>query len=284
MESGERVVQALVEQYHDDLVAAYAAGKAAHPGISMESERFAKRIVGSAPEGPSGVADRLAALRTEDFFLASACELGCAGAWERLWEQYLPRMRAMALRWGAAESEAEEVARDLPGALMARPEHGRVATQLGTYTGSGSLLAWLGTVVDRELSRRRHARAPSLADELDFHIAPDGLPPPDAVVHSETGERVSAALESALLDLSAREFLLVVAKFRDGLSQRDIARQLDISEQRVSVLMTRALDRVREAVRRDVPDETAAQWPARYGLAEVLKSVIARLLDRPPHA
>ena len=60
MESGERVVQALIEQYRDDLVAAYAAGKVAHPGISMEPERFAKRIVGSAPEGPSGVADRLA--------------------------------------------------------------------------------------------------------------------------------------------------------------------------------------------------------------------------------
>jgi len=123
------------------------------------------------------------------------------------------------------------------------------------------------------------------AGTFDLEIHPGyPLPPPDAVVHSETGERVSAALENALLDLSAREFLLVAAKFRDGLSQREIAGQLDISEQRVSVLMTRALDRIREAVRRDVPDETAAQWPSRYGLGEILKSVIARLLDRRPPA
>jgi len=286
--SSDRVIPSLIEEHQEQLKSAHEAGLAAHPGLDVPFEQFARRLVvgenGSTDIcAPAGLTTRLAELQAADYFLATACECSCPEAWERLLELYLPRLRAMALRWGASAADADEVARDLPGELLSQPAHGRTSTLLGTYNGTGSLLAWLGTIVDRGLSRRARNRTPLADAQLDVRVA-GATPPPDIVVHSETGARVGVAFESALLDLSAREFLLVAAKFRDGRSQRDIAAQLDISEARVSYLMKRALDRIRDAVRRDVPDETAAHWLHRDGLAAVLKDVIARLLERPPTA
>jgi len=289
VETTDRAIPLLIEEHLGQLESAHAAGLAAHPGIDLPFDQFARRLVEDSGAGddsvaPVSLASRISNIQAADYYLASACERSCPDAWERLLELYLPRLRAMALRWGASDADADDVARDLPGELASAPVHGRCSTQLGSYHGTGSLLAWLGTIVDRALSRRTRKRTPAADAHLDIHVARDAPPPPDHVVHSETGERVSVAFEGALLDLSAREFLLVAAKFRDGRSQRDIADQLDISEARVSFLMKRALDRLRDAVRRAVPDETAVHWLDRDGLAAVLKDVIARLLDRPPTA
>ena len=67
-------------------------------------------------------------------------------------------------------------------------------------------------------------------------------------------------------------------KFGDGRSQKEIAQQLGISEARVSNLLKRAIDRIRNAVLREVPDETAAHWIDRDGLRPVLKEAISSLL------
>jgi len=288
LESSDRAIPSLIEEHQEQLKAAHEAGLAAHPGLDLSFEQFAQRLVAGENGnfgicGPASLKSRLAELQAADYFLASACECSCPEAWERLLELYLPRLRTMALRWGASAANADEVARDLPGELASRPANGRTSTRIGSYNGTGSLLAWLGTIVDRGLSLRARNRTPLADAELDIRVAEDS-PPPDLVVHSETGARVGVAFEGALLDLSAREFLLVAAKFRDGRSQREIAAQLGISEARVSYLMKRALDRIRDAVRRDVPDETAVHWLHRDGLAAVLKDVIARLLERPPTA
>jgi RNA polymerase sigma factor (sigma-70 family) len=253
----------------------------AHPGLDVPFEAFARRLLDSANGSTGDAALQIDAIDAEDFYLASACECGCPGSWERLEELYLPRLRTMALRWGASAAEADEVTRDLPGELLGQPAHGRTATRIGSYDGTGSLIGWLGRVVDRSLGRRAKRRTPAVPPaELEGKAADSDARPPDAVVYTETGERVGAAFETALLDLSAREFLLVTAKYRDGRSQKEIAHQLDISEPRVSYLLKRAVDRIRTSVWREIPDESAPQWLDRDGLAGQLREVIGRLLDR----
>jgi len=281
VEPADSELDPIGEQHRDALKAAYQRGSAAHGGVDLPYDTFVGRMLRSA-SGPSGdAALRIEAIAAEDFYLASACECKCAGSWERLAELYYARLRAMALRWGASAADAEEVARDLPGELLERPAHGKTATRIGSYDGTGSLSAWLGRVVDRSLGRRAMRRTPpGEGAPLEEQASGSGDPPPDAVVHHETGARVGAAFESALLDLSAREFLLVTAKYRDGRTQKEIASQLGISEPRVSYLLKRAIERIRISVWREIPDESAPQWLDRDGLAGQLREVIVRLLDR----
>ncbi len=267
----------------DAAKAAHGRGFAAHPDVVLGfSEYFDRICEWTVCDDAQALVARIEKMEAADYYLASACELGCPGAWDRLTNLYQSRFRAMALRWGASASDADEIARELPGELLGKPAHGRCATRIGSFDGTGSLLAWCGTVIDRALARRRRKQSRETGAELDARPDDGGSPPPDAVVHTETGRRVHDAFETALLDLSAREFLIVKGKFGDGRSQKEIAQQLGISEPRVSNLLKRAIDRIRNAVLREVPDETAAHWMDRDGLRPVLKDAISSLLSNDP--
>ena len=105
---------------------AYDGGFAAHPGLVLGFDGFFGRIQEWTMCGEAAaVVARIESMEAADYYLASACELGCAGAWDRLTQIYQPRFRAMALRWGASASDAEEIARELPGELLGKPANSR---------------------------------------------------------------------------------------------------------------------------------------------------------------
>ncbi|MHC4847979.1 MAG: sigma-70 family RNA polymerase sigma factor [Planctomycetota bacterium] len=263
------------------LQAAHERGRASHPGVELALEDYSERLRSAVHARSNGCG--LVALIEEtpaaDFYLAAACELDVAGAWDRLVELYAAPARSMALRWGASPADADEIASGLPGELLQPPAHGRHATQLGGYEGAGSLLAWIGRIVDRRLVDRSRRRRPDTTDHLDVNPAL-ASGPSDSVVHAETGDRVADAFRGALEELSPRDFNLLVLRFRDGLPQKEIAKDQGVSEARISYLMKRVLTRVRHSVLTAVPDETSAYWLDREGLALVLKGVIARILEK----
>ncbi|MHC4938963.1 MAG: sigma-70 family RNA polymerase sigma factor [Planctomycetota bacterium] len=272
-------VDPLREDPEPALREAHRAGRAAHPTVEVLLDAFSSRLlaaVGARSKG-GGLPGLIEQTPAADFYLATACELDLPGAWDRLAEVYAAPVRTMALRWGASPADAEEIAAGLPGELVQPPAHGRHATQLGGYEGSGSLLAFIARIVDRRLVDRMRRRRPDANQHLDGSPAPAGSPS-DSIIHTETGERVANAFQGALEELSKRDFELLVLRFRDGLRQKEIAERQGVSAARVSYLMKRVLTRVRHSVLQAVPDETSAYWLDREGLAIVLKGVIARIL------
>jgi len=269
------------EEFGPPLQAAYERGRASHPGVVLALEPYSNRLRAAvaARNNGCGLVRLIEETPAADFYLAAACELEIDGAWDRLVELYAAPIRAIALRWGASPADADEMAAGIPGELLQPPAHGRHATQLGGYEGAGSLLAWIGRIVDRRLVDRARRRRPDATDHLDVNPAP-ASGPSDSVVHAETGDRVADAFRGALEELSPRDFKLLVLRFRDGLPQKEIAESQGVSEARISYLMKRVLARVRHSVLTAVPDETSAYWLDRKGLALVLKGVIARILEK----
>ncbi len=258
--------------------AAYRRGEAEYGVLPMDFDSYSQRLLDTLVRrlghDPERLESALQTANTTDLFLAIACDLKTAGSWDVLARRFYPGLRSMALRAGASESEAEEIARGLPGSLIAPPATGNAATRIASYDGSGSLFSWLASVANRHhIDRLRAARKVP-------NVRPPAMPsPPDAVVGAETGQRVEQALRETLLDLSTRETLLLVWKYRDGLSQHDIAARLDVSAPRVSQLMKRTVQRVREGVLERIQDESAPQWASRDQLWAALRNVVGKLLD-----
>ena len=260
----------------DDLREAYRRGEAEYGALPLEFDAYARRMIGTLVRrlGPDEAAlgAALRGANSTDLFLAIACDLKTPGAWEILSRRFYPGLRAIALRGGASEAEAEEIARELPGALIAPA--GDAATRIAGYDGTGSLFSWLASIANRHhLDRLRAAKK---APDMPVPATPS---PPDVVVGAETGERVESALRETLLDLTMRETVLLVWKYRDNLSQHNMAVRLGVSEPRISQLMKRTIEKVRAGVRQRIRDESSPQWASRDQLWTALRNVVGNLLN-----
>jgi RNA polymerase sigma-70 factor len=190
-----------------------------------------------------------------DVYLAIACDLGTAGAWEALEREFAPRLRGLLRKRGATEGEAAEMLGDLPGYLCEPPPDGRARTRIGTYDGSGALFSWLAVIALRTVNQRR--QSPAAARKEDGSVS--GVPtlramPPGGAIAEETARRFQAALAGAWAALTPRERLAVLLRYRDGLSGREIARLMGVGEPRVSRLIEAGLTRLQEGIRRQMPE------------------------------
>jgi RNA polymerase sigma factor (sigma-70 family) len=265
--STERRTPATSEAAHAlRLRAAFEKGRAAHPLLALGPDSFARRALaaahvrlrraGALPER-NRVEEVLRETDGADLFLAAACDEGVAGAWESLTETYVPRIVGLLRSRGASEDEAREIAEQLPGEAYEPPADGTARTRIGTYTGWGSLFGWLAALALRRLADRR--RAPDRRrDEVGRGRSPGRDPDPaEALAGAETSSSLREGLEDAWSELGAKERLVLVLKYRDGLPQTSIAQALGVGPPRVSRLVAAATDKVRAAVRRRLPASEA---------------------------
>ncbi len=119
---------------------------------------------------------------------------------------------ALAHRLMGSDADAEDVLHDL---IVGLPDAMR------TYDERGKLRAWLKQVVVRMCLMRLRAARRRRETSLD---AIDQLPTPAA-----SADDVDAAIEIALRELSPAIRAVVVLRFIDGLSHREIAVSLGIS-------------------------------------------------------
>ncbi len=274
---------------------AYDAGVAEHGPLALTYETFARRVLalterrlsrGGRVPAAGDVAAALEKAALADVYLAVACDERVPEAWERFARRFEPLLVAMALRRGASRAAAEQIARDLPGQLFTPPEDGSARTRLGTFDGSGSLSGWLAVIVARRVVDvlRAGARAQETLDpDTAARSAED---PVAAAIGSEAARRFGEAVDEAWRSLTPRESLALLLLHRDGLSQSQIARTMDVGEPRVSRIVAAATEKLRAAVaRRLAPGaaDDAATWVAlRAALAKSL-ATLPRSPDSLPH-
>ncbi|MCI0589663.1 MAG: sigma-70 family RNA polymerase sigma factor [Planctomycetes bacterium] len=238
------------------------------------------------PVSPERMAEILERVAGADLYLAIACEEGIEGAWRVFEARFVPRVKGLALRHGASESQAEELARELPGHLVAPPRGGRARTRMGTYNGAVPLFDWLAVIVVQRLAdrRRARARAPSGEASAALEAASADGDPAEAVLDAETAGKLEEALRAAWERLTAREAAALLLKFKDGLPQKEIATLFGVGEPQVSKILRSAVDKIRSEVESRLRDQFPGRWADRDGAWVALRNAVGRHMERirPP--
>ena len=116
---------------------------------------------------------------------------------------------------------------------------------LESYRGESSFSTWITSIAIQEVSRYfyRQGRMKELTWEEFFDVEDSPQNRPEAVLLHEESRR---ELLKALDDLSERERLLVEMKYFAGLTQKEIAGQMDMTQSNVGVVLHRAMEKIRK--------------------------------------
>jgi RNA polymerase sigma-70 factor, ECF subfamily len=152
-------------------------------------------------------------------------------AFDRLYRRYLDRVYSYAFYQLGDHHEAEDVTeRTFLAALAAIDE----------FTDEGATFrAWLFRIAHNAIAnahRSRHRRRTEPMSDVEHHHAP-GADPAGVVARADEGR----ALRAALARIPAERRQVIVLRFVDELSSREIGAVLDRSEGAARVLLHRAL-------------------------------------------
>ncbi len=154
------------------------------------------------------------------------------------------------MRRGLSSEAAVATVQDVLGDLALPPSNGAARTVLGTYDGTGNLFSWLSIVLVRRIAGDARKKKPASLDaDPDGGGHPERTPsgrtvpePAGLAADDEARRRFAAALERAWQGLSSQERLALVAKHRDGWSQRQVGALLGLGEARVSRIVSAAVE------------------------------------------
>lgn len=274
-------------------------GRVSYGTLDLPFEVFARRVleVVARPTGPSleqwpeELAARLERSGGGDLYLAIACEVGIPGAWEVFQQDYVPALRSLARRHGARGSEIEEAASGILSELCSPATKGPARTQMGTYSGAGSLLGWLSAIlknriIDERRGRDRRQRTGEAWRERRDTERPGGTAHPSQefdpslhVVDAETCRRFGEAFRKGVRLLTPRERDALAFCFRDGKPQVEAARLLGVGEPRVSRLLKSGIDRIRGVVADAFPGE---RWEDLDRMWFALRRELETGMEPPP--
>ncbi len=197
---------------------------------------------------PDEAADFCAALRLEELALARACAAGNEQAWQDFISRYRSKLRNIALHITRDGAHAAELADSLFADLYGvNTRDGVRHSKLTFYTARGSLEGWLRTVMAQEfINRYRKKKRDVSLDEQEEEgtqfVAPNPTP------SSASDERLEAATDEALGELSAEDRYILAAYHLDGRTLAEVARVLGLHESSIS----RRLDRVTTTLRKRI--------------------------------
>jgi RNA polymerase sigma-70 factor, ECF subfamily len=221
-----------------------------------------------------------------DAALVAAVASGSEDALGVLYDRHAAAIHATALRLTGDRTIAEEVVQEVFLTLWNRAER--------FDPGTGSLMAWLGTMArNRAIDRLRAAgRRPQLValgpgerespvDEALERVAEaagaGGHPDADDPVAALEASEARSAINAALATMPEPERRVIILAYRDDLTQSEIAERLGWPLGTVKTRTRRALARLREALAdvygpqlAPVPPERdtesgAIPWPPRQG-------------------
>jgi RNA polymerase sigma-70 factor (ECF subfamily) len=153
------------------------------------------------------------AAEVDDAELARNCREGEPGAWRELVQRFTPLVYRLALRMLRSPADAEDAA---------QKTFLRVHRSLHTYDPGRPLAAWISRIAYHVALRRlgdRSDRALAAGVEPD-ELGDDGIAGPD---HGAEAHEAESLVDEALDRLSAQDRALVTLRYREGLSDAELA-------------------------------------------------------------
>lgn len=170
-------------------------------------------------------------------------------AWFELWETFGPVVRTQLMRWGKGRIGVETV-RDLSQETLAA-----LSDSIDRYDPSrgARFSTWLlaiakhvlGDEIDRRMAQKRGSGKKALALDERWATVPTSIGADAEYEASVFRAKIEAALRAVEHEAEFVDFSIYRMRVLDGLSGRDVAAQLGVSEPTVS----RRLAKVRDMVR-----------------------------------
>jgi RNA polymerase sigma-70 factor (ECF subfamily) len=178
---------------------------------------------------------------------------GDAQAWQALLAAQIPRLYAMFLKRWPNPALAEE--------LTQKTVFDAIRGRAGFNPDKGSMIEWLFGIGRNNIRmeiRRRTVQGGLNGDIARYfaRLAQETLPD-ELLERKETADLV----RQALAEIDERERKVLIAKYIEDLSARQIARQIKTSEKAVHSLLYRARRSLHNALERLVPDEVEEHLP-----------------------
>jgi len=253
------------------LARAFDAGRETYGRLALSREAFAAHVTGllrrrldrfDLEATPERLLVSLDAAAGPDLYLAAACDAGDEAAWRILHDRFDRHLAARLVRRGARGTKPAQLVHDLFGELAMPAPKGRARTLIGTFDGSGSLLGWLTSILSRRLGRKggrkREHTLREVEDEAGVayprRATTAASDPFEAAAGRDQAAVWRRAFEHGWTQLSSRERLVLVLKYHEGLRQREVATALGITESAISRHVSRAVARLKLALRSSAID------------------------------
>ena len=271
----------------DIAAALYIRSGAAAYDVSAEQfaailDEILRKYFDSAPNSAHASveqkADFCAGLRLEELALARACAGGNERAWQDFISRYRQKLHGMALHITRDGAHAAELADSLFADLYGvNARDGVRRSKLVFYTGRGSLEGWLRTVMAQEFINRyrKQKRMVSLEEQTEVGMQFAAAVPGSACAFSDrtSDQRLEAATDEALAELSAEDRFTLASYYLDGRTLAEIARTLGLHESSVS----RRLDRLAAGLRKRILAGLRMQGMSHAQAAEALETDVRDL-------
>jgi RNA polymerase sigma-70 factor len=232
---------------------AYTKGYEVHGELGLSRESLSSRVTAilSRHVAQNETSDARVRLLDElhviDLYLATACALPDDGAWHRLTSIYRGHLKAVYRSTTSATRGSGDLADTVFGYLYMPNKSGQ--RRIGSYSGSGPLSKWLGTVL------RNIAVKEQWATDRGFDSLDDNLDVTDARVSPEASLRVreqSALISSALVHAVRRlcdtERRLLKLRYGDQLQVSQIARECGVNPSSITRHLDRILTRINATI------------------------------------
>jgi RNA polymerase sigma-70 factor (ECF subfamily) len=204
-----------------------------------------------------------AAGKPSDVELVARAKAGSLDAFETLTNRYEQRVYFLALRMLRHEQDAEDVTQQTFLSVI---------QNLEGFRGESSFSTWLLRIAAHAslkiIRKRKGLDAVSLEestqDNEDGHIPhpeyiADWTQSPDTLVHRK---EVQHLLDEALGELDDKHRMVFLLRDVEGLSVRETAQALDLTEANVKVRLLRARLQLREILTRTLGDPTRRVFPS----------------------
>ncbi|MEM8976711.1 MAG: sigma-70 family RNA polymerase sigma factor [Pseudomonadota bacterium] len=191
-------------------------------------------VVPESSQWPKGLSSRV----LMSSLLTKIAEERSDEAFQRLYNEYAPRVKTYMMQQGADPAMAEELAQETLLTVW------RKASQYSADRGTAA--AWIFTIArNLRIDRlRKDVRWQSLPDEQAEAIPSDAAGPDEAVSEDQRRVRVQAALAELPVD----QRTVVTMAYIEGLSHSEIAEKLETPIGTIKSRMRLAYQKVRDAL------------------------------------
>jgi RNA polymerase sigma-70 factor len=234
---------------------AYVEGRAVYGELGLDYCSYRARIETIAGkyaylhETAGGILPFLQQLHSSDLYLTTACAQRSEYAWnkfETAYRRYVVDLCRSKDRTSAGLGDAVSVWSD----LFLPDRSGK--SRIGSYDGRSSLTTWLRVLVSNRLinERRRRRNDATCLDDVPEVVDRMALKSVEERLWRSRYERILwICLEEVCKDLTARERLILVARYEEGLRLGEIASLLNIHLSSVTRQLDRLLKKLRAAVK-----------------------------------
>jgi RNA polymerase sigma-70 factor (ECF subfamily) len=205
----------------DGLVAERVARAiAAWPTVSVDEQLFVTAIV-KRLSADSPVRS-LHAMQTDDLYLATACAAGDPGALRAFETSYGPAIARTIASTSTPTAERADVGQIVRVRLLVAPANGGMP-RIASYSGRGSLRAWVRVVATREAARMVGRREVMVCEEVLVGALADTDTPEVAYIKRLYCGEFERAFHAAAQALDDRARTLLRGHALDGLSIDQLA-------------------------------------------------------------